>query len=79
METENLIENSRKKLVRKNADMIACNSIAQKGAGFKADTNVLTLITREKQLPLELMSKASASHKLIDFILSEIKSDEKNN
>ena len=77
METENLIENSRKKLVRKNADMIACNSIAQKGAGFKADTNVLTLITREKQFPLELMSKASASHKLLDFILSEIKSDEK--
>lgn len=75
METENLIENSRKKLVRKNADMIACNSIAQKGAGFGTDTNVLTFITREKQLRLELMSKSSASHKLLDFILAEIKSD----
>jgi phosphopantothenoylcysteine decarboxylase/phosphopantothenate--cysteine ligase len=71
METDNLLENSRNKLAKKNADMIACNSIREKGAGFQTDTNILTLITAEKEIPLELMSKDSASHILLDFILSE--------
>lgn len=73
METDNLIENSRKKLIRKNADMIACNSIRQSGAGFQTDTNILTFITSDAEIPLELMSKESAAHRLIDFILSERK------
>ncbi|MGN0606537.1 MAG: bifunctional phosphopantothenoylcysteine decarboxylase/phosphopantothenate--cysteine ligase CoaBC [Oscillospiraceae bacterium] len=73
METDNLIENSRKKLVKKNVDMIACNSIKQAGAGFQTDTNILTFITEDKEIPNELMSKEMAAHKLIDFILSRMK------
>ncbi len=68
METDNLIENSIKKLEKKNADMIACNSIRQKGAGFGTDTNILTLITKNEQISLELMSKEKASHMIIDSI-----------
>lgn len=71
METDNLLANSRKKLERKNVDMIACNSIREKGAGFMTDTNVLTLITKDREVPLALMSKDSASHMLLDFILCE--------
>lgn len=71
METDNLLENSRKKLEKKNADMIACNSIKEQGAGFQGDTNVLTFITKDREKPLELMSKESAAHILLDFILDE--------
>lgn len=57
METENLLENSRKKLEKKNADMIAANSIRQKGAGFASDTNIVTLITRDGFEELDCMDK----------------------
>ncbi len=70
METDNLIENSRKKLLKKNADMIACNSISQAGAGFGTDTNIITFITEDKEIHLEIMSKKSVAHKLMDFILT---------
>ena len=66
METENLIENSRKKLQKKNLDIIAANSLTQEGAGFQGDTNVLTLITADSQEPLPLMSKEAAAHRLLD-------------
>lgn len=68
METENLLENSRRKLQSKNCDMICANSLRVEGAGFGTDTNVLTLITRERELALELMSKEQAAHKILDEI-----------
>ncbi len=69
METENVVENSRKKLINKNLDMIAANNLKVEGAGFRTDTNVLTLITNEKEVALELMSKDEAASVLLDNIL----------
>lgn len=69
METENLLKNSKKKLEKKNLDLIAANLLSQEGAGFAGDTNVLTLITKENTTPLEKMSKDSAAHILLDTIL----------
>ncbi len=68
METENLLENSRKKLDKKNADMIAANSIRQKGAGFASDTNIVTLITRDGAVELECMDK----YDVADIILKRL-------
>lgn len=69
METENLLENSKKKLEKKNLDLIAANLLSQEGAGFASDTNILTLITKENTISLEKMSKDSAAHVLLDIIL----------
>lgn len=69
METENLLENSRKKLVGKKVDMIACNSLKEAGSGFAGDTNQLTLITSEDEITLPLMDKEKAAHKLLDAIM----------
>ena len=69
METDNVIENSRKKLTSKNCDMICANSLRTAGAGFGGDTNVITLITREGQQELALMSKEDAAHKILDEIM----------
>lgn len=70
METENMLENSRKKLEKKNLDMIAANNLKQEGAGFGVDTNVLTLITREGELPLALMSKEEAANCLLEELMA---------
>ena len=69
METENLLENSRNKLERKNCDMICANSIAQAGAGFGVDTNILTLITKESCTQLPQMTKDEAAHAILDAII----------
>ena len=69
METQNVIENSRKKLYRKKLDMIAANSLKEAGAGFAGDTNIITLITPSYEKKLELMTKQEAAHKLFDEIL----------
>ncbi len=69
METEDLIENSRKKLVRKNLDLVAANNVKVAGAGFGVDTNVLTLISAEGERELPLMSKDAAADALLDAIL----------
>lgn len=68
METENVIENSRKKLIKKNADIIAANSLREPGAGFGTDTNRLTLITKDSQKTLDLMSKDDAAAELLNLI-----------
>lgn len=70
METDNLLENSRKKLDSKNADMICANSLRTAGAGFGTDTNIITLITRDGTTELELMGKEKAAHRILDKILS---------
>ncbi|MBQ7707822.1 MAG: bifunctional phosphopantothenoylcysteine decarboxylase/phosphopantothenate--cysteine ligase CoaBC [Lachnospiraceae bacterium] len=69
METENLIENSRAKLDKKNVDMIAANSLRVEGAGFGTDTNVITLITKDDTVELPIMSKSEAAEKILDKIL----------
>jgi len=69
METENMLENSRRKLIKKNLDMIAANNLRQQGAGFETDTNILTLITPDSVTELPLMSKDEAASALIDHIL----------
>ncbi|MGN0498082.1 MAG: bifunctional phosphopantothenoylcysteine decarboxylase/phosphopantothenate--cysteine ligase CoaBC [Acutalibacteraceae bacterium] len=69
METENMLENARKKLESKNIDMIAANNVKVEGAGFENDTNVLTLITKDNQKELELMSKFDCANKLLDEII----------
>lgn len=70
METSNMISNSRAKLVKKNLDMIAANCLKVDGAGFQGDTNVLTLITQNEEVSLDLMSKEDASNIILDKILS---------
>ena len=71
METENVLENSRRKLASKNCDMICANSLRTEGAGFGGDTNVLTLITADREIALEKMSKEDAAHRLLDVILGK--------
>ena len=65
METENLLENSRAKLLRKNADMICANNLNVAGAGFAVDTNVITVITRDSMTELPLQSKESVSNEIL--------------
>ena len=69
METENLIENSKKKLQKKNLDMIAANSLKVAGAGFGVDTNVITLIKQDGIRELPLMSKEEAAAAILDEIM----------
>lgn len=69
METEHMLENSRAKLEKKNLDMIAANNLKEKGAGFGTDTNILTLITKDKERQLELMSKEDAANCLLTELM----------
>ena len=67
METENLIENSRGKLTRKNADMICANNLKVEGAGFGVDTNVISVITKDDLVELPLQSKDSAANEILNI------------
>ena len=69
METENLIENSRKKLYSKNADMICANSLSVEGAGYKVDTNIVTMITADDMIELPIMSKLEVADRILDKVL----------
>lgn len=66
METENLVQNSRKKLLEKQADLIVANSLRQAGAGFGTDTNAVTLIGPETEKELPLLSKEETAHRVLD-------------
>ena len=66
METENLIENSKEKLTKKNADMICANSLTTEGAGYQVDTNIVTLITKDEEISLPLMSKDEVADSILD-------------
>ena len=70
METTNLIENSKEKLIKKNLDMIVANNLKDKGAGFGTDTNLVTLITKNENKKLPLMSKENVGDEIFDEILS---------
>ena len=73
METENLIENSSKKLKSKNADMICANSIKVEGAGFGGNTNVITIITKDGAEELPKMSKFECANAILDRIIKGAK------
>ncbi len=68
METENLIENSRKKLESKNADMICANSLTTEGAGYQVDTNIVTMITKNDMTELPIMSKNEVADRILDKV-----------
>lgn len=68
METQNMLENSRAKLEKKNIDMIVANNLKEAGAGFGTDTNVVTILTRAGVEELEMMSKDEVAHRLLDRI-----------
>ncbi|HIX23529.1 MAG TPA: bifunctional phosphopantothenoylcysteine decarboxylase/phosphopantothenate--cysteine ligase CoaBC [Candidatus Lachnoclostridium avicola] len=71
METEHMLENSRAKLEKKHLDMIVANNLKVEGAGFGLDTNVVTLITGDRELELPKLTKDEVAHRLLDFILEE--------
>ena len=71
METENMLENSITKLVKKNLDMVIANNLKVEGAGFGTNTNVVTIITRKGGEQLPLMSKEDVAHKILDAIVKE--------
>lgn len=72
METENMLENSRAKLAKKNVDMIVANNLKVAGAGFGTDTNVVTIITKDDNRQLERMSKAAVAASIVDEILKKM-------
>ena len=72
METENMLENSRRKLEKKNADMIVANNLKQSGAGFGTDTNIVTLITKDSERSLDVMSKDDVANEIVNTILEKL-------
>lgn len=71
METEDMLENSRAKLHKKNLDMIVANNLKVAGAGFGTDTNIVTLITKNLEVELEMMSKNDVANCILDAILKQ--------
>ena len=69
METENMVENSRAKLEKKNIDMIVANNLKQEGAGFGTDTNVVTLLAKDETVELPMMSKEEVADRLLTYIM----------
>lgn len=70
-ETENVLENARKKLERKNLDAVVANDVTREGAGFDSETNAVTIITRgsDAHTELPLMSKLEAAHRILDEVV----------
>ena len=77
METQNLMENSVKKLNKKNADMIVANSIKDANAGFGVDTNIITIITKDDAVAYPVMTKDEVADEIINAVvkLKEKKND----
>ncbi len=69
METQNMLENSRVKLDKKHIDMVVANNLKVAGSGFGTDTNVVTMISKEEEVQLELLTKAEVAHRILDEIL----------
>ena len=69
-ETDRIVENARAKLNSKGADIIVANDVTQEGAGFDADTNIVTLFLREApEIPLPKMSKFEVANRILDQVL----------
>jgi phosphopantothenoylcysteine decarboxylase / phosphopantothenate---cysteine ligase len=74
METQDLLTHARQKLKNKNMDMIVANNLRDEGAGFQADTNVITIIdSRGKTQALPKMTKIEAAHQILDHVKTLIK------
>lgn len=73
METEHMLENSRKKLKKKHLDMVVANNLKVEGAGFGGNTNVVTMITDDEEISLEKMTKEETAVHIVDQILKEQK------
>jgi len=71
METENMIENSKAKISKKNIDMIVANNLKEKGAGFGTETNIVTFITNDETIQLEMMTKEDVSNEILSFIMKK--------
>ena len=71
METEDLLKNAAGKLEKKNADFIVANSIAEAGAGFGVDTNRVTILSRNGEKDLGLLSKDETAEKILAYCLKE--------
>ena len=69
METENLLANAREKLLAKNTDFIIANSIADKGAGFGVDTNIVTILSPDAEEALGLLSKEETAEEILKYCL----------
>ena len=69
METENMEENPKNKLAKKNADMIVANNVKVEGAGFGTDTNVVTIFTKDNEIRLDKLSKLEVAEKIFDEIV----------
>ena len=72
METENMIENSKAKLKKKNLDMICANNLKVSGAGFGTDTNVVTIITEDGANELPIESKEKVAYDIISEIVGRL-------
>ena len=69
-ETENVVENARAKLKSKNLDIVVANDVTRDGAGFEAETNIVTILTRDGQeIPLAQMSKLEVAHRILDEVV----------
>ena len=66
--SENMLENSKRKLEKKNVDMIVANNLKVEGAGFGVDTNVVTLITKDDCKELPIMTKEEVAAAILDEI-----------
>ncbi|MCI5944143.1 MAG: bifunctional phosphopantothenoylcysteine decarboxylase/phosphopantothenate--cysteine ligase CoaBC [Eubacterium sp.] len=69
METQNMLENSRKKLKKKNLDLIIANNLKEKGAGFGTDTNRVTMISEKEEIQLGLLSKDMVADEILNYIM----------
>ena len=64
-----MLENSRAKLQKKNLDMVVANNLKDAGAGFGTDTNVITMITPNEEIALDIMSKEAAAGEILNQIM----------
>ena len=72
METRDMLENSRAKLIKKNLDMIIANNVKVTGAGFEGDTNVVTIITKDNEIELPILSKFETAERILDQISARV-------
>ena len=68
METDNVIENSRQKLTKKNCDMICANSLRKAGSGFGTDTNIITMITKAQTMSVEMLNSKAQKFKALTIL-----------
>ena len=67
-ETDDLIENAKRKLEKKNADLVVANDVTRPGAGFGTETNIVTLVTRDRAEALPMMSKRGVADAILDCV-----------